>query len=65
MRLLSFLLFVFAPAFIVFRLLRGRFYLDFATGYRLEEMSIKNLAILRVVGLDLVIRAPLIRLDSV
>lgn len=46
---MTFLLLVFAPAFIVLRLLRGRLYLDFATFDRLEEMSIKNFAILRVV----------------
>ena len=48
MRLLSFLIFVFAPALIVPRLVRRRFFLDFAIFDRLEEMSIKDLAILRV-----------------
>ena len=49
MRLLSLLLFVFAPAFIVFRLLWRSLYPDFATFDRLEEMSVKDLAILRAV----------------
>ena len=48
-RHLSFLLFVFAPAFIVLWLLRGRLYLDFATFDRLEEASKKDFALLRVV----------------
>ena len=59
LRFLIFLLFVFAPTLIVSWLLRRRLYLDFSSFDRLEEMSVNEFAILRVVQLDFMIRTPL------